>query len=53
VQEYLATPAPVPSAMFEHLYEALPSALEPQQTEVAIADEPEPESAAGSGAEQV
>jgi 2-oxoisovalerate dehydrogenase E1 component alpha subunit len=53
VQEYLATPAPVPSAMFEHLYEAVPPALEPQRTEVAMADEPEPESAAGSGAEQV
>ncbi|HZN25989.1 MAG TPA: pyruvate dehydrogenase (acetyl-transferring) E1 component subunit alpha [Burkholderiales bacterium] len=53
VQEYLATPAPSPSAMFEHLYEVFPPAMEPQRAEVAIADESEPESAAGRGAGQV
>jgi pyruvate dehydrogenase E1 component alpha subunit len=53
VQEYLAAPAPSPRAMFEHLYETLPVALEAQQAEVDIVPEPEPESAAGSGAEQI
>ena len=53
VQEYLAIRPPKPSAMFEHLYADLPGALVSQQAEVAIADEPAPDSAAGSGAEQI
>jgi pyruvate dehydrogenase E1 component alpha subunit len=53
VQEYVATPLPAPGAMFEHLYAVLPPALETQRAEVEIADEPAPESAPGSGAEQV
>ena len=53
VQEYAATPLPAPGAMFEHLYENFPPALESQRAEVDAAGAPEPESAAGSGAEQV
>jgi 2-oxoisovalerate dehydrogenase E1 component alpha subunit len=36
VQEYTATPLPKPAAMFEHLYETLPSALEPQRAELDL-----------------
>lgn len=31
VEAYLKTPAPPPTAMFEHLFETLPAALEPQR----------------------
>lgn len=31
VEQYLATPPPTPAAMFEHLYAALPPALDPQR----------------------
>jgi len=53
VQEYAATPLPVPGAMFEHLYANFPPSLESQRAEAESAGEPEPESAAGGGAEQV
>ncbi|HZF31960.1 MAG TPA: pyruvate dehydrogenase (acetyl-transferring) E1 component subunit alpha [Gammaproteobacteria bacterium] len=35
VEEYLATGAPAPESMFEHLFAQLPSALEPQRDELA------------------
>jgi pyruvate dehydrogenase E1 component alpha subunit len=53
VQAYVDTPPQQPAAMFEHLYGTFPAVLDWQRAEVAIADEPQPESAAGSGAEQV
>ena len=53
VQEYSATAWPAPSAMFEHLYETLPAALESQRAELEMVDEPGPDSAAGGGAKQV
>ena len=53
VQEYARTPPPSPQAMFEHLYAALPPALEAQLAEAALAVAPQPENAAGSGAAQV
>jgi pyruvate dehydrogenase E1 component alpha subunit len=53
VQEYLDTPPPPPAAMFEHLYASLPAGLEQQRAELDPGDEAEPESAPGSGAEQV
>jgi len=34
VKEYLATPARAPDSMFDHLFEALPAALEAQRDEV-------------------
>jgi pyruvate dehydrogenase E1 component alpha subunit len=52
VQEYLDTPAPAPSAMFEHLYERLPPALEGQRADLDACAAEAP-SAAGTGAEQV
>ena len=52
VQEYMATPPPVPAAMFEHLYETLPPALAAQRADLD-AFTAAPESAPGSGAEQV
>jgi len=53
VQEYSDTPPPHPGAMFEHLYAAFPPALEAQRAEAEIASAPAPDSAPGSGAEQV
>ncbi len=38
VDAYLALPPPPPSAMFDHLYAALPAALEPQRLAVSSAD---------------
>jgi len=35
VKEYLATEAPAPESMFDHLFAQLPSALEPQRDELA------------------
>jgi len=35
VEDYLATPAPAPEAMFDHLYETLPAALAGQRRQVA------------------
>jgi pyruvate dehydrogenase E1 component alpha subunit len=52
VQEYLNTPPPAPHAMFEHLYERFPAALEAQRAELDACTTDVP-SAAGSGAEQV
>lgn len=34
VEKYLSTPPPAPGAMFEHLFETLPAALEPQRESV-------------------
>jgi 2-oxoisovalerate dehydrogenase E1 component alpha subunit len=53
VDEYTRTPPPAPAAMFEHVYAAMPAALAAQRAELDIADDTEPESAAGHGAEQV
>lgn len=61
VQEYANTPPPEPAAMFEHLYAALPAALEVQRAELESwvgATPPDtgtasPGSAAGSGAREV
>jgi pyruvate dehydrogenase E1 component alpha subunit len=52
VQEYLDTPLPAPSAMFEHLYERLPAALEAQRADLDACTS-EAAAAPGSGAEQV
>jgi 2-oxoisovalerate dehydrogenase E1 component alpha subunit len=53
VQEYTNTPPMPPTAMFEHLYAQFPLALEAQRAEVQTLCEPPPDSAPGSGAEQV
>ena len=53
VQAYIDTPAPHPTAMFEHLYANLPSALESQRAELEDASAPQPDNAAGSGGNQV
>jgi pyruvate dehydrogenase E1 component alpha subunit len=52
VQEYLDTPPPAPAAMFEHLYERLPAALEAQRADLDACTA-EAASAPGSGAEQI
>ena len=53
VDEYMRTPPPHPTAIFDHVYATLPGALAAQRAELdAILDTP-PESAPGSGAEQV
>ena len=53
VQEYTNTPPMPPTAMFEHLYAQLPPALDAQRAEVETLSEPAPDSAPGSGAEQI
>jgi TPP-dependent pyruvate/acetoin dehydrogenase alpha subunit len=52
VQEYTSTPMPEPRAMFEHLYESFPAALEAQRSELEVCTT-QAASAPGSGAEQV
>jgi 2-oxoisovalerate dehydrogenase E1 component alpha subunit len=41
VDRYLETPPPAPGAMFEHLFETLPAALEPQRESVEAEEEGE------------
>ncbi len=52
VQEYMNTPPPAPSAMFEHLYERLPAALEAQRADLDACTAEVP-GAPGSGAGEV
>jgi 2-oxoisovalerate dehydrogenase E1 component alpha subunit len=53
VQEYTETPPMQPLEMFDHLYAQFPSSLEAQRAELEAACASAPDSAPGSGAEQV